>query len=475
MTRDRGKLQAWYRQAMLGRIAELRDLRIRVRDAQPAACDEVRKIGQALRGSGATFGFPRLTAAAGLVETSTDGALLRRLEGLLTILGDLTREEREGRALSAEWIAHAVGREADDEPFASEVAAAWEEACRRTGLERSDVASRLAEYLGLEVADPGARARAALRLVPEALVTSRRVVPLDEDSATITLATSDPTDLETELEVQRLTGRTPVFAVAPPQVVDALVDELYGEQGRRAETDGPIAANAPHRPPEPTEPLEPNEPNEPLEPNEPNELEEARGAGAPEATLPKLQDGDDDPSAPASVPAAGASEPDAPGSGRTDVPTVGGAEIDTAPAKGPTRPPLAGDPGDPGANSARVLVVDDDASARVLVRAVLEKKGWEVVEAEDGLDALEVMRSDDSIGLVVADLNMPRMDGLELIWELRDVRDWERLPIIVVTGEEDEILETQLLEEGADDYVRKPIDPRLFLARVESTLRRTAV
>ena len=70
---------------------------------------------------------------------------------------------------------------------------------------------------------------------------------------------------------------------------------------------------------------------------------------------------------------------------------------------------------------------------------------------------------------------MPRMDGLELIWELRDTSAWKHLPVIVVTGEEDEILETQLLEEGADDYVRKPVDPRLFLARVESTLRRTSV
>ncbi len=77
-----------------------------------------------------------------------------------------------------------------------------------------------------------------------------------------------------------------------------------------------------------------------------------------------------------------------------------------------------------------------------------------------------------SIGLVVADLNMPRMDGLELIWELRADERRSRLPVIVVTGEVDEILETQLLEEGADDYIRKPLDPRLFLARVEATLRR---
>ena len=119
-------------------------------------------------------------------------------------------------------------------------------------------------------------------------------------------------------------------------------------------------------------------------------------------------------------------------------------------------------------------MVDDEVSARLLVRALLERRGYYVVEASDGVQALEVVRSDHRIGLVVADLNMPRMDGLELMWELRDARDLEHLPVIVVTGEVDEILETQLLEEGADDYIRKPVDPRLFLARVEATIRRAS-
>jgi len=66
------------------------------------------------------------------------------------------------------------------------------------------------------------------------------------------------------------------------------------------------------------------------------------------------------------------------------------------------------------------------------------------------------------------------MDGLEFVWKLRDQKAWATLPVIVVTGEKDEMLEAQLLEEGADDYVRKPVDGRLLLARVESTLRRTS-
>jgi CheY-like chemotaxis protein len=123
----------------------------------------------------------------------------------------------------------------------------------------------------------------------------------------------------------------------------------------------------------------------------------------------------------------------------------------------------------------RVLVVDDDAGARLLSRSLLEKRGYAVDEAVDGMEALEVVRAGAGarIELVVADLNMPKMDGLELIWELRDLEAQGPLAVIVVTGEVDEVLETQLMEEGADDYIRKPIDPRLFLARVEATIRRT--
>jgi DNA-binding response OmpR family regulator len=73
---------------------------------------------------------------------------------------------------------------------------------------------------------------------------------------------------------------------------------------------------------------------------------------------------------------------------------------------------------------------------------------------------------------VVADLNMPEMDGLELLWEMRADPDLSHIPVIVLTGETDEILETKLIEEGADDYVCKPLDPRLFLARVGATIRR---
>lgn len=449
MTRDRESLQAWYRQAMLKRIVELRDLRDRVRAGEADAFDEVRKIGQALRGSGATFGFERLTAAATVVETSTDSGVLRRLEGLVSLLGDLTRTERGGEGLGPEWLGPATGLSDPGLDLPPDVAEAWARVSDRAGLTPAEVAERVAGYLSISVANPEDRGRGALRLVPEAVVTSRRIVPMREDASTITVATADPTCLETELELQRLTGRTPELVVAPPHVVESLIEEIYGGvasapsvqvdavDASRAATVTVTEVEAESVPaPEPVPELAP-EPVPELEPEVEPDGAAASDAGADDVPLETL--------------------PSSEGSDSQR------HEADQDPARDLDR------------GATEVLVVDDDASARLFLRAVLEKRGWRVVEAGDGMEALDVMRSASPVGLVVADLNMPRMDGLELIWALREVHAWGHLPVIVVTGERDPVLETQLLEEGADDYLRKPVDPRLFLARVESTLRRAAL
>jgi two-component system chemotaxis response regulator CheY len=221
------------------------------------------------------------------------------------------------------------------------------------------------------------------------VVESHRIVPLREDARSITVATSDPVSLSTELELEQLTGRRPDFAVAPPTAISAALEEIFGAgavSGRRTGA-RPLVDPAPER-------------------------------------------------------------------------------------RASERPPLTSTPATDPADGA-VLLVDDEPSVRLLLRSILQKRGHRVVEAEDGIAALEAIAVRPEIRLVVADLNMPRMDGLELVWKLRDEGSGPRLPVIVVTGEADEILETQLLEEGADDYIRKPIDPRLFLARVEAAGRRS--
>jgi len=123
-----------------------------------------------------------------------------------------------------------------------------------------------------------------------------------------------------------------------------------------------------------------------------------------------------------------------------------------------------------GTGPLTVLVVDDDAGTRHLVRAVLERDGYTVIEAADGIEALERVDESPEIDLVVVDLYMPLMDGREVVRRMRDAgKDHS---ILVLTGAQRTETETQLIEEGADDYLRKPLDPRLFLARVSAVLRR---
>ena len=118
---------------------------------------------------------------------------------------------------------------------------------------------------------------------------------------------------------------------------------------------------------------------------------------------------------------------------------------------------------------AHVLVVDDDAELRDLLREVLAGHGYEVSECADGGRALELidLRPPE---LVVLDLGLPNMNGLDV---LRRIRDSSDLPVIVLTGRGDEIDRVVGLEMGADDYVVKPFSPRELAARVRTVLRRT--
>lgn len=381
VTRQRAELREWYRQAMRRRITELTALRRRIEDGDPEACDGARGVAQALRGSGATFGFLELSPVAGLVEHSNNDDVLRRVEGLigeLQLIADGEEAATEGtpHVVHAGWLFRAAGLGEDFDAGAdrySDMKSVWAAAQRQAGLGADELADRVSERLGISVGDVGDPSRAALRLVPEALVTGGRIVPLAEDAFTITVATAEPTSLPTEIELQRLTGRRPVFVITSPDRIEAALADLFGTA--------------------------------------------------------------------------------------------------SAPAPAPVRPTIeaAEDPAD---RERSVLVVDDEPSARLLARRVLEKKGFEVLEAGDGIEALQMMDDSPGVGLVVADLNMPNMDGLELMWEVRDRPAWAAMPVIVVTGEVDQVVETQLMEEGADDYIRKPVDPRLLVARVEATIRR---
>ncbi len=117
---------------------------------------------------------------------------------------------------------------------------------------------------------------------------------------------------------------------------------------------------------------------------------------------------------------------------------------------------------------ARVLVVDDDVTVREVVVSYLRAAGHTVVEAADGAEALRAMRSDPA-DLLVLDLMMPGIDGLEVCRRLRATTD---VPIIMLTALGAEVDRVVGLESGADDYVTKPFSPRELVLRVEALLRR---
>lgn len=118
----------------------------------------------------------------------------------------------------------------------------------------------------------------------------------------------------------------------------------------------------------------------------------------------------------------------------------------------------------------KILVVDDEKPISDIVKFNLEKEGFEVVTAFDGEEALEKVEEENP-DLIVLDLMLPKMDGLEVCREVRKTRD---IPIIMVTAKDQEIDKVLGLELGADDYVTKPFSNRELVARVKANVRRQA-
>lgn len=146
---------------------------------------------------------------------------------------------------------------------------------------------------------------------------------------------------------------------------------------------------------------------------------------------------------------------------------------EAAPHAAPAAPRSSSVPA-PGESAGRVLVVEDDAVCRRVTRHLLEQSGHEVVECVSGEEALGLLAVDEQIGLVVLDLGLPGMPGDEVLRRIRASAASATLPVLVLTGSPDPDLEVRLMEEGADDYIRKPLEPRRFVARAKAALRRAA-
>ena len=122
--------------------------------------------------------------------------------------------------------------------------------------------------------------------------------------------------------------------------------------------------------------------------------------------------------------------------------------------------------------NCKILVIDDESRMRKLVRDFLTKKGYEVLEAANGEEAMEIFYEDNDIDLLILDVMMPKMDG----WEVcREVRKTSKVPIIMLTAKADERDELLGFELGVDEYVTKPFSPKILVARVEAILRRSNV
>ena len=118
----------------------------------------------------------------------------------------------------------------------------------------------------------------------------------------------------------------------------------------------------------------------------------------------------------------------------------------------------------------KILVVDDEARMRKLVKDFLTIKGYQVIEAGDGEEAVEIFFQQKDIALILLDVMMPKMDGWEV---LKTIRLHSKVPIIMLTARGEERDELQGFDLGVDEYISKPFSPKILVARVEAILRRS--
>lgn len=121
--------------------------------------------------------------------------------------------------------------------------------------------------------------------------------------------------------------------------------------------------------------------------------------------------------------------------------------------------------------NGKILVVDDEAEVRDVIKLQLENKGLHVLEAVDGQNAIDILRSGDNlvnVGVILCDIRMPKVNGVECIQFLREQAPG--IPIVVITGYPDTELATELLEKGVKEYLVKPVQKEKLLAVVEEQI-----
>lgn len=123
-------------------------------------------------------------------------------------------------------------------------------------------------------------------------------------------------------------------------------------------------------------------------------------------------------------------------------------------------------------DALKILVVDDEARMRKLVKDFLTNKGFRVIEAGDGEEAVDLFFAQKDIALVLLDVMMPKMDGWTV---LKTIRKYSQVPVIMLTARSEERDELQGFSLGVDEYISKPFSPKILVARVDAILRRSNV
>lgn len=381
----------------------------------------------------------------------------------------------------------------------------------KVGLD--DVTFGVARAFHLELADLSASDPVALSLLPEPDALRYGVLPIRCTDRDIVVATAEPLDFEAEREIGFLSGRNPVFVVASPDDISAAIQAAYRESPKSKSVldnvDYAEAFQAVRFPHDVATRV-------PADPGEDQIggvvaliLHEAVKAGVNEvqltprgstgqvllkeesgfntllrlpvevlvlvverlcelANVPEEHDDawgnlelfvDDTPYA-ASVHAV-------PGlAGQLQIRISEGAEAIQALTDVPDWQPTTT------TAEGHILVVDDDPGGRMLMRTVLEKNGFTVSEADDGTTALPLLQLADDVDAVLLDLMMTKMDGLEVLLRVRKSRKTAGLPVVILTASKNPEDENRLLLEGADDYLRKPVDPHQLVSRMKAVLRR---
>ena len=414
-------------------------------------------------------------------------------------------------ALQHHWLAGVLRRAGH--PSASSLrldpdaatAAAWAQVGRVSGLEMGQLAAVVAKQLRLPLADLGSADPAARKLLPQGPAVELQVLPLRSSNHTLVVATADPLNFGLAQKLEFLSGRHTEFEVAAPDALEEAIEEHYAPEraGAWTITDGELAEAvgqvrlAPVR--------DTADPNGPLAgllallllravrggaqeihleaPERGGRIKMGGGAGLRTfARLPR----------PVLAGLAERLRALADGTGRIPFEVDGtgwelrveGAADDAslrllvqdaraAAAYFPESDARRVASASSGIAAPHALVVDDEADQRLLLRRTLESAGFVVHEASDGVAALEDLAHEETISLLVLDLLMPRMGGLEVLERVRAGVRTAGLPVVVVTGSTDPEDEVRLLAAGADDYIHKPIDPPAVARRVDAVLRRS--